>query len=477
MRRLPALAACLLLYLMPIHAQDNLPQPPSGGTYVTHVGGNRVMTETYRLASKPDGSVTAEAELTPAAGGAKQRALTVASRTRPESFSVEIGGATALEAKFAQGTVKLTVAGQAEREVRTKATVVLENLVWHQFVFLLGQYDHARGGRQNFTAFLPSQATEYPIGIEHAGAQTYTPTGGAPVLTHRYKIIAAGALALDMWTDKTRVPLLFEVEAQKIKVVRLGANKPFRDLAWGLASQGVAVLRYEKRTKQHGARMVAATPNLTVKEETIDDALAAVALLKKQPGVDAKKIFVLGHSLGGMLAPRIGAGDREITGFVLFAAATRPLEDEIVRQYEYLAATDGRVSDAERAAIQPAAGRTRAQTPHARLAGRARSQRHVGGFSQLAAGALRRQNGRLQILPEARPPLLRGRGRGERRGLRAPAQHPPIRRRRHRRVDQEELMNRFVTPAHRPFLSSPGLRLSAGRATLCGLIDLHIAQR
>lgn len=46
--------------------------------------------------------------------------------------------------------------------------------VWHQFVFLLAQYDQARGGRQNFTAFLPSQGVEYPLTIEDAPAQTYT---------------------------------------------------------------------------------------------------------------------------------------------------------------------------------------------------------------------------------------------------------------------------------------------------------------
>jgi hypothetical protein len=131
-----------------------------------------------------------------------------------------------------------------------------------------------------------------------------------------------------------------------------GANKPFRDLAEGLASQGIAVLRYEKRTKQHAARMGAASSSFTVKDETIDDALAAVALLRQTAGVDAKRIFVLGHSLGGMLVPRIGAADAGIAGFVVFAGATRPLAEMLVRQFEYLAALDGTVSEAERAQIE-----------------------------------------------------------------------------------------------------------------------------
>src|SRR3569832_1172794 len=105
----------------------------------------------------------------------------------------------------------------------------------------------------------------------------------------------------------------------------VGPNKPFKDLAWGLASRGVAVLRYEKRTKQYGAKLVS-VPYLTVKEEVVDDALAAVALLRKTEGIDAKRIFVLGHSLGGMLLPRIGLLDQNIGGLIALAGATRALE-------------------------------------------------------------------------------------------------------------------------------------------------------
>src|SRR5258708_674329 len=35
----------------------------------------------------------------------------------------------------------------------------------------------------------------------------------------------------------------------------IGGNRPFRDLAWGLASRGIAVVRYDKRTRVYGARM------------------------------------------------------------------------------------------------------------------------------------------------------------------------------------------------------------------------------
>ena len=107
----------------------------------------------------------------------------------------------------------------------------------------------------------------------------------------------------------------------------IGPNKPFRDLAWGLATRGVAVLRYEKRTKHHPLKMALLANSLTVKEETIDDALAAVNTLRTHEKIDAKRIYVLGHSLGGMLVPRIAKGDESVAGFVIFAGTSRPLEN------------------------------------------------------------------------------------------------------------------------------------------------------
>lgn len=116
----------------------------------------------------------------------------------------------------------------------------------------------------------------------------------------------------------------------------IGPNKPFRDLAWGLASQGVAVLRYEKRTKQHAAEIALSLRNLTVQTETVDDVLAAVELILESDDVDPNRVFVLGHSLGGMLIPRIAAMDSRIAGFVIMAGNTRPLEDLILEQTHYL---------------------------------------------------------------------------------------------------------------------------------------------
>jgi len=109
----------------------------------------------------------------------------------------------------------------------------------------------------------------------------------------------------------------------------VGAIKVFKDLAEGLASRGIAVLRYEKRTKLFLARM-SAKP-YTADEEVVEDASSAIELLRAQPEVNGQRIFVLGHSLGGYMAARI-AQEGKAAGIIVLASNARPLEDVIVEQ-------------------------------------------------------------------------------------------------------------------------------------------------
>jgi len=143
----------------------------------------------------------------------------------------------------------------------------------------------------------------------------------------------------------------------------VGANKPFRDLAAGLADRGIVVLRYEKRSR--AAPLSFMGHPFTVNEEVIDDALSAVTLLRGLPQVDPGRVVVLGHSLGGTLAPRIGARDTTIAGLIILAGATRPLPDMIDAQFAYLRALPGADTvalDRASAAMAPGLAAVRALT-------------------------------------------------------------------------------------------------------------------
>lgn len=114
-----------------------------------------------------------------------------------------------------------------------------------------------------------------------------------------------------------------------------GPNKPLKDLAWGLASRQVAVLRFDKITFTQPGSL---PPDFTMADEYLPYALAAARMLRQQPGVDAGRVHLLGHSMGGKVAPRAAAADPSIAGLVLLAADAQPMHEAAVRVARRLAA-------------------------------------------------------------------------------------------------------------------------------------------
>ncbi len=119
----------------------------------------------------------------------------------------------------------------------------------------------------------------------------------------------------------------------------IGPGKPFKDLAWGLASQGVVVLRFDKVTHAH-PDVAQSMPDFTLSDEYLPQARAAIHLLRGHPAVDPARIFVAGHSLGGTVAPRVAAAEPGVAGLVILAGGAAPLHWVIVRQIRHLASLD-----------------------------------------------------------------------------------------------------------------------------------------
>ena len=116
---------------------------------------------------------------------------------------------------------------------------------------------------------------------------------------------------------------------------KVGGLTPFKDLAEGLAQYGIASIRYDKRSYAHGLKMFRDKDlEVTVKSETIDDAIAASELLKKDPRIDVDNVYVIGHSMGAMLAPRIDAEGGQFKGLILMAGSPRKLEEIMMGQIE-----------------------------------------------------------------------------------------------------------------------------------------------
>ena len=116
----------------------------------------------------------------------------------------------------------------------------------------------------------------------------------------------------------------------------VGPNKLFRDLADSLAAYGIASLRYDKRTRCYGAASVPAGRSLDYDVEVVDDALSALRLAAAQPEVDGSRLYVVGHSLGAMLAPRIAEKLPQVAGVVMLAAPARKMTDLLIGQSIFL---------------------------------------------------------------------------------------------------------------------------------------------
>lgn len=126
----------------------------------------------------------------------------------------------------------------------------------------------------------------------------------------------------------------------------MGPNKIFKDISYGLASHGIAVIRYNKRTKEIPHLLKG--DELTFEEEVVEDVTTIVQMAKSGAWhVDTNNIYVFGHSLGGYLAPYIASKNR-LKGIIIAAGNARPLEDLIEEQYAYIYNIDGELTEYEK---------------------------------------------------------------------------------------------------------------------------------
>jgi dienelactone hydrolase len=134
-------------------------------------------------------------------------------------------------------------------------------------------------------------------------------------------------------------------------------NKPFRDLALQLGERGIASLRFDKRTYAHAKSISLETAvTMTVEDEVIADALAAITAVRQHPEVNERAIFVIGHSLGARLTPEIVQRDGRVAGAVLLAAPARPLPEMILEQMVVAGARADQIAAARAKADRLAAG-------------------------------------------------------------------------------------------------------------------------
>lgn len=240
--------------------------------------------------------------------------------------------------------------------------------VWPQLVGLAGAFKEVADARETerggyrvteiglqFENLYLVQTVSFDAAGKVAG---FTITPGAPPEQKARETLPGGLSETDITvTADERYPLAGKLTLPEGEVLaglvlvhgsgpndldeRVGPNKPFMNLAYGLAQRGFAVLRYNKRTLSYGAQMMedAEYARLTVDEETALDAAAAIKLLMDAPQMAGKKVFVLGHSMGAMLSSYIGSINPDAAGYVLMAGTPRKLW-EIIEEQNLLALSE-----------------------------------------------------------------------------------------------------------------------------------------
>jgi dienelactone hydrolase len=242
----------------------------------------------------------------------------------------------------------LAVQGFTENDIQFDKLLVVEALFQTFIVEIRIGFDVQ--GRITGLVFTPTRSTDGFLVPEYADADAFTES--AVVVWDGGDWPLPGTLTLPVGPGPFPAVVLVGDSGPVDRDGTVGLAKPFRDLAWGLASQGIAVLRYESRTRQYSGTERSAA--FTLAAETVDDVLAALKLLERIGRLDPERVFVLGHGLGGYAIPRIATLTQEVAGYVILAGSARPIPELLIEQLEYISGLDGVFTGDEREAVDAA---------------------------------------------------------------------------------------------------------------------------
>ena len=213
-------------------------------------------------------------------------------------------------------------------------------------------------------ARIPARMVKLADGAEPRSAyeRPQTPKGPFPYMTREVEIAApdGGTLAGTLTLPEKRAPgaavLFWSGSGQQDRDENIYGHRSYFVIADRLTRAGFVTLRLDDRGtgKTKGA--------LGTLYSEIDDAAAAIAWLKTQREVDSKRVGMIAHSTGGMVAPNV-ALKQPLAFIVSLAGVAIPGRELVLLQQDIAAEKAGVKLPAEQRALQKAIGEAAIKSP------------------------------------------------------------------------------------------------------------------
>ncbi len=151
----------------------------------------------------------------------------------------------------------------------------------------------------------------------------------------------AGTLTRPKGVSRPPVAVLISGSGPQDRDANIFGFRLFEQLAHGLARGGIATLRFDDRgVGQSTGDFLAATT-----ADFATDVEAAVRFLRARPDVDTRRLGLIGHSEGGLVAPMVAAREPDVRFIVLLAAPGQPLAELLLAQVERVSKAEGKAAD------------------------------------------------------------------------------------------------------------------------------------
>ena len=203
------------------------------------------------------------------------------------------------------------------------------------------EYNGALNASNEIIGFFTQAGTPFPMNLSREKKRLKKPQEPTPPFSyyseevkfknHKDNITLAGTLTLPNKDSQFPVVVLISGSGPQNRDSEILGHKTFLVIADYLTRKGIGVLRFDDRgvAESEGDRAVATSKDFA------EDVRAAVGYLKTRKDINPKKIGLIGHSEGGIIAPLVAAGSKDISFIVLLAGTGMP-GDALLLEQSYL---------------------------------------------------------------------------------------------------------------------------------------------